>query len=345
MPISASTRKLFSQCKILGSGAGKVALTDSEIFSLLHLAVNDLAWTKFRMELPTLRTVLPSDNYFQIQLDWFKSHQNKSPTSTILLALFDRAMRIDVDFGLYFYNLCSLHKRRLKYQRILSQQPRPTMEQLGPRSLVEFGLTDADFLRSWMVWRKWIFDIDNRAAQETGYLFEPILASCLGGESVSARNSPVKRLDASGQPTTQGRQIDCYIGHASLAYELKLRVTIAASGQGRFSEELSFPKECYAAGLTPVLLVLDQTPSSRLDELANSFITAGGHTYIGDEAWNHMETQAGTIMSVFLAKYIRPPLQAMTEVDTLELQDINLSWRTDNIIISNTETRYVVDRN
>lgn len=344
MPISTSTRKLFSQCRILGNGAGKVELSDSEIFSLLYLATNDLLWYEFRATLPRLEVSLPSDDYFQIQLDWFKSHHNASPISQNLLQLFNEAIKVDTDFGLYFHNLCSLHKRRLKYQRILSQQPKPTMDQIGPRSLIEFGIADSDFLHSWMVWRKWIFDIDNRAAQETGYLFEPILASCLGGESVSARNSPIKRLDENGQPTNKGRQIDCYIGHTSLAYELKLRVTIAASGQGRFSEELSFPVECSAAGLTPVLLVLDPTPSSRLDELTESFVNSGGHTYIGDDAWNHMETQAGEIMSVFLEKYIRPPLQTMTETEEQEIQDVNLRWSDQNIIISSERDRYIIDR-
>ena len=150
---------------------------------------------------------------------------------------------------------------------------------------------------SWMIWRKWIFDIDNRSAQETGYLFEPILASCLGGESVGARNSPVKRLDASGNPTGTGRQIDCYVGEHDLAYEFKLRVTIAASGQGRFAEELSFPKQCAAAGLKPVLFVLDPTPSSRLAELQSAFLQAGGRTFIGEQAWQHMADESGEIMS------------------------------------------------
>ena len=47
-----------------------------------------------------------------------------------------------------------------------------------------------DLLASWLVWRKWIFDVDNRAAQETGYLFEPVLTSCLGGEAVGSKTRP-----------------------------------------------------------------------------------------------------------------------------------------------------------
>ena len=59
------------------------------------------------------------------------------------------------------------------------------MNQVGPRSLLEFGGLQDSLLASWIVWRKWIYDIDNRAAQETGYLFEPVLASCLGGEPLA----------------------------------------------------------------------------------------------------------------------------------------------------------------
>ncbi len=82
------------------------------------------------------------------------------------------------------------------------------MDQIEPRVLIEYGCCDVELLANWMVWRKWIYDIDNRSAQETGYLFEPVLASCLGGEGMGAKNSPIKRLDAAGNPTPNGRQID-----------------------------------------------------------------------------------------------------------------------------------------
>ncbi len=344
MPVSTSTRKLFSQCRILGSGSGKVELSESELLGLMHLTISDLGWVSFQTVFPVLSEPFPDSNYYRIELNWFRRHEKTAPTAWQLLDLFNDAIQIDADFGLYFYNICSLHKRRLKYQRILSTQPKPSMDQIGPRSLIEFGIIDSNFLNSWMTWRKWIFDIDNRAAQETGYLFEPILASCLGGESIGARNSPVKRLDENGNPTNRGRQIDCYIGNGSLAYEFKLRVTIAASGQGRFAEELSFPIECKAAGLKPVLLVLDPTPSNRLDELADAFIISDGNVFIGDDAWKHMEVQAGDIMSIFLERYVKLPLQDIATHDGSEIQNILLDWSNDKIIISNDSFRYVIDR-
>ena len=103
-------------------------------------------------------------------------------------------------------------------------------------------------------------------------------------------------------------------------YELKLRVTIAASGQGRFGEELSFPVESQAAGFIPVLLVLDPTPSSRLTELSNKFLESGGEFYHGEEAWDHMEQEAGTVVSIFINNYIKPAIKDIEEVEMPVLQ-------------------------
>lgn len=173
--------------------------------------------------------------------------------------------------------------------------------------------------------------MDNRAAQETGYLFEPVLASCLGGEAVGSKNSPVKRLNEHGEPTGEGRQVDCYDGENQFAYEFKLRVTIAASGQGRFAEELSFPREARAAGLTPVLMVLDPTPSPRLDELIAAFQANEGKHYVGANAWAHMDSKAGKTMAVFLERYIRPPLTEMAKHEDTWPETIQLSWTQDAI--------------
>ena len=279
MPIPVEIKKLFSSARILGNGDDRVTLSENELFCLLTQCCHDLNTPSAISKLPTLSSPPPSNDYYRIPLAWFQSPQAGCPSASALVDSLAGCIAHEADFRLYFQNLSILHKRRVKYQRILSSQPRPTMNQIGPRSLLEFGGVDDGLLASWIVWRKWIFDVDNRAAQETGYLFEPVLASCLGGEAVGSRNSPVKRINESGQPTDECRQIDCYDGVNQLAYEFKLRVTIAASGQGRFAEELSFPKECRAAGLTPVLVVLDPTPSSRLTELIAAFTANQGKHY------------------------------------------------------------------
>jgi hypothetical protein len=150
-----------------------------------------------------------------------------------------------------------------------------------------------------------MFDIDNRAGQETGYLFEPVIANAIGGTPVPARNSPVKRQ----RDSRKGRQVDCIL--EGRAYELKIRVTIAASGQGRWGEELDFPADCRASGFTPVLVVLDGTPNPKLVELERVFRAHGGEVYIGPNAWRHLDELAGPTMARFLESYVRSPIDRL----------------------------------
>lgn len=127
-------------------------------------------------------------------------------------------------------------------------------------------------------------------------------------------------------------------------YELKLRVTIAASGQGRFAEELSFPVECQAAGYTPVLLVLDPTPSNRLAELSEKYIEYGGFLLQGEQAWEHMEQQAGNVMSIFIENYIKPAIKLVDDLEIKLPQKITLEWYDDSIKISNNSVNYNISR-
>jgi hypothetical protein len=169
-----------------------------------------------------------------------------------------------------------------------------------------------------LLWRKWIFDIDNRAGQETGYLFEPIIAAAIGGTPVSAGKSPVRRT-ADGK---KGRQVDCLKG--KLAYGMKVRVTIAASGQGRWGEELDFPVDCVNSGYLPVLLVLDPTPNPKLDELRRAFSANEGLVFVGDDAWRHLDDEAGPTMASFLESYVWRPINDLLRTVPEELPDMTL---------------------
>ncbi len=342
--VSTSTKTLFTKLKVLGAGGAKLELSNAQIHSLLQLSCLDLGWDIVE-DLGLSTVVLPDPEYFKVRLEWFERRDaNEEIGNDVLLNAVQRGINKNADFGLFIHNLATLHKRRLKYRRILSEQPRPTMDQVGPRSLLEYGLIDAGLLASWIIWRKWIFDIDNRSGQETGYLFEPILASCIGGEPVGSKNSLVRRISAGEDVIGGGRQIDCYVASDMTAYEFKLRVTIAASGQGRFGEELSFPVECKAAGLTPILLVLDPTPSNRLTELSAAFEHQGGQILIGEEAWRHLEEKAGPVMAAFIDCYIKPPLERMACFDETKLLDIALSWDDDKIVISEPSSEYRINR-
>ncbi len=347
MSSTAFIKNLYSKCRMHGSGEAQVVISDGELLSLIYIALKDLKWSITELNLPELNLPelkLPYDEYFTIPLSWFQAQEEKSVIPKDMLCILERCFIKNNDFALFIENLSALHRRRIKYRKILSYQPMPTMDQIGPRVLLEYGNCENSLLANWMMWRKWIYDIDNRSAQETGYLFEPLLASCLGGEPIGSRNSPVKRLDGEGKPTSKGRQIDCLVPTSNRTYELKLRVTIAASGQGRFGEELSFPVESQAAGFTPVLLVLDPTPSDRLTELSKKFKECGGEFYHGEDAWNHMEEESGTVVSVFIDKYIKPAIQAIEEVSIPTLQSINLKWTKEEIQVKNDNDTYIIGR-
>lgn len=335
-------QQLYNKCKVHGYRDAQVILTDSELYSLICIAIKDLNWSF--LELGISDILGEQRNYYEIPLSYFEKIFLVNITPSDIQQAISNCFNKHQDFALYIDNLCALHRRRIKYRRILSSQPFPTMDQIGPRVLLEYGECDTKLLAHWMLWRKWIYDIDNRSAQETGYLFEPLLASCLGGESIGARNSPVKRVDPYGNPMATGRQIDCLVLDKARAYELKLRVTIAASGQGRFGEELSFPVEARAAGFTPVLLVLDPTPSSKLDELSKKFIESGGEFYKGEEAWSHMEREAGEIVSVFIEKYIKPVIQNIEEVDIDSVVSLTLASTPSSITIKSNAATYSINR-
>jgi hypothetical protein len=194
-------------------------------------------------------------------------------------------------------------------------------------------------LAGFLFWRKWVFDLDNRAGQETGYLFEPIIAYSIGGVPFGSKNSPIKRKEKSG-----GRQVDCVREEDKKAYELKLRVTIAASGQGRWDEELQFPVDARHSGYTPVLVVLDPTRNEKLDALEKTFLREGGEVFIGPAAWSHLEDQAGGTMALFLEKYVRAPLQSLLQESPSKLPDLSLTFGDGQITIGIADESLVIQR-
>ena len=255
------------------------------------------------------------------------------------LPLAERLFASLPDADTYFSCLAALHKARLKFERILQRRPFSTMDQIGHRGLLQFGSVSPTALVAFLSWRKWLYDTDNRAAQETGYLFEPILASAIGGTPASAARSPVRRADDS----TKGRQVDCVKGR--VAYEFKLRVTIAASGQGRWDRELMFPRDCRSSNYKPVLVVLDATDNPRLAELTAAFAAAGGEAYVGDAAWQMLEFEAGPVMAVFLDRYVRAPLNELLAPDPTQLPDLHLVQGRDALTVQIGSESLVVGRN
>ena len=307
MKLSKTEIAALSRARTIG-GSPSVYLTAGELAFLLCLVCEDLdVPAPEALECVNLAPWANHTFYdipiLEVKCDRFDAN---AISEINLQGALSQLIEIDADILTYFLALISLHAQRRKYRTILDHQPIPELETIIPRGLLEMGGFPPDMLASWLVWRKFIYDIDNRAAQTTGYLFEPILALAIGGTSYSAQKSPVRRGG-----NQAGRQVDCVLNKD--AYEFKMRVTIAASGQGRFAEELSFAEDCHLSGYRPVLLVLDPTPSTKLEELSNEYRKYNGEAYIGDDAWTHLRQKAGAVMSVFLEQYVRVPLSKIDD--------------------------------
>lgn len=345
MPASRQQKDFYRIFSQHGFGPAMVEIEPKDVVLLIHIAYLDIFenapdW----FAKPFYK--LADENFYAITPEKVAELPRVSVEEAINYLQLSGAANTENVIYLYLKNLSELWRRRFKFYNILKTQPFPLTEQIGPRCLLEYGNCKDDLLFSWMSWRKLIYDIDNRSAQETGYLFEPIIASCLGGEPRSHRHSPVKRIDDNGNPTNEGRQIDCYIEESNEVYELKLRVTIAASGQGRFSEEMSFPHEARMAGLIPILIVFDPTPSALLDRLKAKYVEEGGRYAIGEDAWNMLTSRAGKEMGKYIIKYIKPPIGKMDEVRLPFPSDIQLSASGDRLTIADMAGNcYSIPRN
>jgi hypothetical protein len=306
MGLTQAQATIWQKARTLGSGGQAVDLTDGMCIYLLSVIVHDLELSSRFPEFKQIPPPFFGDRKFaELSLD------GPDPKVT-----FERLVASNHDADTYFACLAALHKARLKYERILSMQPIPTLEQVGPRGLLQYGQLTGKALAGFLFWRKWFFDIDNRSGQETGYLFEPIIAHAIGGTPAPASKSPVKRF----RDRKKGRQVDCLLDKR--AYEVKIRVTIASSGQGRWQEELDFPSDCRKSGFTPVLICMDGTPNPKLADLIKAFKKQQGEVYVGDDAWRHLDSEAGPTMARFLEKYVKSPIQDLLQQGADELPEL-----------------------
>lgn len=328
MGLTQGQKTIVARAQSLGSGGQAVALNDGACAYLVAVIVRDLDLQPHFPELPhELPDIFSPGPLWRLEL-----------ANVPFLEIFERLVGLDPDADVYFESLAALHKARLKYERILETQALPTLDQVGTRGLLQYGGMNPKMLAGFLLWRKWLFDIDNRAGQETGYLFEPIIAAAVGGVPASARKSPVKRR----KDGSKGRQVDCL--RENRAYEIKIRMTMAASGQGRWGEELDFPEDCRQSGYVPVLVVLDPTPSPKLSELSAAFLSAGGEVYIGPDAWAHLGALAGPTMARFLEKYVHEPLQALLAEEPKRLPDLLLAMGDEYFTVRVGEEEFSIGR-
>jgi hypothetical protein len=177
----------LERSKLLGQGQ---RMADSICGYLIARIVNDLG---LRKSFPLVPEILS---------DFFTADKFATPFPTPLHA-YESLAELVADSVTYFSCLARLLKSRLKYDRILSTQPFPTLDQVGPRGLLQYGKLSPTALTAFLFWRKWFMDVDNRAGQETGYLFEPLIAAAVGGVAFSASKSSVR-----SHRDAKGRQVD-----------------------------------------------------------------------------------------------------------------------------------------
>jgi len=325
--LTKARRTLVEKARALGASQQGAALSEEACVYLVAVIVSDLALLEY---FPEFRPPVP---------DFFGNNRGAQALAGLAFEpLFERLIDRAADADTYFSCLAALHKRRLKYERILQMQPVPTMDQVGPRGLLQYGVVSPRALLAFLLWRKWIYDIDARAAQETGYVFEAIIAAALGGAPATDKKSPIRRQS----DPTKRRQVDCV--RDKDAYEIKIRVTIAASGQGRWREELLFATDCRASGYNPVLVVLDPTPNPKLEELRKAFIDKGGRVYVGKDAWEHLEGVAGETMGRFLQLYVHSPLEALLAEVPEQLPELRLTMTGTAFTASIAEESFTVYR-
>jgi hypothetical protein len=329
MPLTKTQQAIWEKARAYGSGDQAVGLTDEICAYLVCRIAHDLGLHKTFPEVPeNLPPFFEAEDLDLLVVEGVDAR-----------GLFERLVQQNSDADMYFACLSTLHKARLKYESILETQPIPTLEQVGPRGLLQYGKLSPAALAGFLFWRKWFFDIDNRAGQETGYLFEPVIAYAVGGTPVPAKKSPIKRH----KDDRKRRQVDCLLGKK--AYELKIRVTIAASGQGRWREELDFPIDCKESGYKPVLVVLDSTPNPKLSELERAFVGQDGEVYKGTAAWKHLDDLAGPTMSLFLESYVRGPIDRLIEQAPETLPKFVATMTDDSISVTvGDETLRIVRR-
>lgn len=333
MTLSKSEKTRLSKARAIG-GTPSVSLSDGEMLNLLKLTAQDLDLEMpDRLDCDECNKKLEA-GFFEIEIDNLDCPNLESTfsLSELTMQALGELIEEDRDIFTYYALLVDLHTTRRKFEAICQTQDIPNLEEIVPEGLLEIGKFDEKSIVSWLIWRKFIYNVTNRAAKNTGDLFEPILTEAIGGASYNASESPIEKTDGDGK-----RQADCIAGDH--AYEFKKRVTVAASGKGRFKKELAFAEDASNSGYTPILLVLDPTSSKKLEKLSAEFEDYGGDAYVGDEAWDHLEKKAGDTMSKFLEKYVRDPISRIDQHED-EFYDMSIKYENkgDSVTISVEDT-------
>ena len=68
------------------------------------------------------------------------------------------------------------------------------------------------------------------------------------------------------------------------------------------------------------------------------------HRRRGNEAWGHINEKSGKILSVFVEKYIRPPIESSAAIHQNIPPDLYLQWRDHSVRIKSSSGEYLIKR-
>jgi hypothetical protein len=130
--LTQAQRSIISKAQSAGGSKQGVALDDETCAYLVGVIAGDLGHLKKIKALRAFRAGVPS--FFGTQ-----PLESLRLSGVPFLEVFEQLAALDRDVETYFACLAALHKGRLKYERILQTQPVPTVDQVGPRGLLQYG--------------------------------------------------------------------------------------------------------------------------------------------------------------------------------------------------------------
>src|SRR5699024_9682333 len=143
MELTQAQKSLIEKAQSEGGGELGTGLTDEECAYLVAVIIKDL----------DLLEKFPEINEGDIP-DFYNSNVRELAIEDVnFIDLIKRVISIEPDADTYFACLAKLQKSRLKYSKIIEYQDLPTMEQVGPRSLLQYGQMDSDSLATFILWR------------------------------------------------------------------------------------------------------------------------------------------------------------------------------------------------
>ena len=131
MPLSTAQSSTYQAILNPGSSSQAVRLSADHVRALIYIAARDTGVDG----LPDPTSTVPG--LFDDDFDLTFSFPGPPPRQ-----LFELALSLNAELETYVGCLATIHKFRLKYRQVLSTQSFATMDQVGPRALLQYKQLD-----------------------------------------------------------------------------------------------------------------------------------------------------------------------------------------------------------